>query len=113
MSLLNSLTITEDVSKNDANNSSFTFQHLPAGAGLTIGNYLRRVLLTYLSGVALAAVKIADKNGPVKSKFTALSGVIETTPYLILNLKKIVLEEKKSQEGLFFLELKIVNKEKK
>jgi DNA-directed RNA polymerase alpha subunit len=63
MSLLNSLEIKEITTKNQPNTSSFVFQHLPKGMGVTIGNFLRRVLLSYVSGIAPVAVKIADKNG--------------------------------------------------
>ena len=112
MTLLDSLEIKEITTKNQPNSSSFVFQHLPVGMGVTIGNFFRRVLLSYVSGIAPVAVKISDKNGWVKSKFTALSGVVEKTPYLIVNLEKIIWEEKKEKDGLFSLELKIENKEK-
>lgn len=112
MTLLNSLEIEEKIDKTNPNTISFIFHHLPAGLGTTVGNYLRRFLLSYLSGVASAGIKIRDKNGPIKSKFTTIAGVVETTPYLILNLKKIVLTEKKVKDGIFSLELKVENKEK-
>ena len=41
-----------------------------------------------------------------------MAGVREATPFLVLNLKKIILEEKKIKEGLFCLELKVENNEK-
>lgn len=112
MSLFNSLEIEEIVDKTNVNNSLFVFHHLPDGMGITIGNYLRRLLLGYISGVAPAGVKITDKNGAIKSKITTLAGVKEVTPFLIMNLKKIVLAEKKIKAGLFCLELKLVNNEK-
>ena len=110
MSLISSLEIEEITTKNHPNTSSFIFRHLPTTMGVTIGNYLRRLLISYVSGLAPVGVVIADKNGPVKSKFTTLEGVVESTIYLILNLKKIVLEEKEPKEGIFYLELKIENK---
>src|SRR2546430_1751420 len=113
MSLLNNLEIKEIILKDKPHSSSFVFYHLPEGMGITIGNYLRRFLLNYISGIASLGAKISDKNGPVESEISVLSGVAETTPYLIINLKKIIVEEKKKKEGIFCLELNIENKEKK
>src|SRR5439155_9490700 len=90
----------------------FVFRHLPTTMGVTIGNYLRRILISCVSGLAPVGVTISDKNGPVKSKFTTLEGVLETTVYLILNLKKIILEEKKLKEEIVCLEIKIENETK-
>ena len=113
MSLLSNLEIKEIVLKDKPNSSSFVFHHLPAGMGVVVGNYLRQFLLKYTSGVAPLGAKISDKNGPVESEISVLSGIVETTPYFIINLKKIVVESKKKKEGIFCLELKVENKEKK
>lgn len=113
MSLLNNLEIEEIITKNKPHSSSFVFRHLPSGMGVTIGNYLRRILLQYISGIAPLGATIIDNNGPAKSELSTLVGVVETTPYLIINLKKIIVEEKKKKEGIFCLELNIKNKEKK
>src|SRR3954468_19844766 len=114
MSLLNSLEIEERVDKINPNSSLFIFHHLPSEMGVTIGNFLRRALLpSHVKGIAPIGVKIADKNGLAKSKFTSLDGVNLAVVFVIMNLKKIILEEKKIQEGLFCLELKVENKEKK
>src|SRR4051794_17381013 len=110
MSLLNSLKIEETVAKNNPYSSSFVLHHLPLGMGITLGNYLRRSLIAYISGLAPLGVKIADKNGSVKSMFSTLEGVTETTPHLIINLKEIIFEEKRKKDGIFFLELKVENK---
>jgi DNA-directed RNA polymerase alpha subunit len=113
MSLLNNLKIEEIVAKNEPHSSSFVFHHLPSGMGITLGNYLRHFLLKYNSGIAPLGAKISDRNGPTKSEFSTLSGVKEVTTYLIINLKKIIAEEKKKKEGIFCLELSVENKEKK
>jgi DNA-directed RNA polymerase alpha subunit len=113
MSLLSNLEIKEIVLKDKPHSSSFVFRHLPAGMGVVIGNYFRQFLLKYTSGVALLGAKISDKNGPIESEISVLSGVVETTPYFIINLKKIVVEQKKKKEGIFCLELNVENKEKK
>ncbi|MEG7978604.1 MAG: hypothetical protein NY202_01455 [Mollicutes bacterium UO1] len=112
MSLLTNLEIEEIVTKNKPHGSSFVFRHLPLGMGITIGNYLRRILLQYISGIAPLGATIIDNNGSVKTELSTLEGVKETTPYLIINLKKIIVEEKKKKEGIFCLELNIENKEK-
>jgi len=109
MSLTNVLTIKETVSKDNPHSSSFTFHYLWPTMGLTMGNCLRRVLLTSIKGLALVGLEINDKSGPAKSKFTALNGVRETAPELILNCKKIVLETKKKDEVIHCLKLDVKN----
>ena len=113
MSLLSNLEIKEIVLKDKPNSSSFVFRHLPVGMGVVIGNYLRQFLLKYTSGVAPSGAKISDREGPVESEFSTLAGVKEVTSYLIINLKKIIVESKKKKEGIFSLELKVENKDKK
>lgn len=63
----------------------FVLSPLEQGYGLTIGNSLRRVLLTSLSGVAVTSVKIAG----VKHQFSTLSGLKEDIVEFVLNLKKV------------------------
>lgn len=63
----------------------FLLKELTSGQGLTIGNTLRRVLLSELEGTAITAVKI---NG-VKSEFSVLSGVREDVLEVLLNLKQV------------------------
>ncbi len=66
----------------------FVVEPLDQGYGHTVGNSLRRVLLTSLSGAAVTQVKIAG----VRHQFTALSGMSEDIVELILNLKKLRLQ---------------------
>ena len=113
MSLLNNLEIEEIVVKNKLHTSSFVFHHLPSGMGIILGNYLRHFLLKYNNGTAPLGAKISGGDGPAKSEFSTLAGVKEVTSYLIINLKKIIVEEKKKKEGIFCLELDVENKEKK
>ena len=65
--------------------SSFALQPLERGFGNTIGNAVRRTLLSSISGVAPFAVKIAD----VDHEFQTISGVTEDAVQLILNLKEV------------------------
>lgn len=73
------------VEKKDANYGRFAISPLEQGYGLTMGNALRRVLLTSLPGNAITSVKIAG----VKHQFSTLGGMKEDVVELILNLKKV------------------------
>jgi len=63
----------------------FIIEPLTQGYGQTLGNSLRRVLLTSLSGAAVVSVKIEG----VKHQFTTLPGLKEDIAELLLNVKKI------------------------
>jgi len=63
----------------------FFIEPLERGFGITIGNSLRRVLLSSLQGAAVTAVKIDG----VLHEFTSINGVYEDTTQVILNLKKM------------------------
>ncbi|CCP88101.1 DNA-directed RNA polymerase subunit alpha [Candidatus Phytoplasma solani] len=64
----------------------FIIQPLERGYGITIGNALRRILLSSLPGAAIVNVKIEG----VEQEFTTIPGVYEDVMTIILNLKKIV-----------------------
>ena len=66
----------------------FTAEPLERGFGTTLGNALRRVLLSSLEGAAITAVKIAG----VQHEFSSIPGVVEDTTDLILNLKEVRLK---------------------
>jgi len=57
------------------------------GYGVTLGNSLRRVLLSSIEGSAVTAIKIAG----VSHEFTTIPGVLEDVPELILNIKRLVI----------------------
>ena len=63
----------------------FEFRPLEPGYGLTIGNALRRVLLSSLEGFAITSVRM-DK---VDHEFSTISGVVEDVTEIILNLKQV------------------------
>lgn len=71
--------------KKEAGYGRFAITPLEQGYGLTIGNSLRRVLLSSLEGTAITSVRIAG----VKHQFSTLSGMKEDVVELILNLKKV------------------------
>jgi len=68
------------------NYGKFLLQPLNQGQGITIGNALRRVLLSDLEGVAIVSARIAGIN----HEFSTISGVREDVLELLLNLKEIV-----------------------
>lgn len=63
----------------------FTIEPLERGFGVTLGNALRRVLLSSLPGAAVAAVKIDG----VQHEFSTLTGIKEDVPEILLNLKQM------------------------
>ncbi|MEN8136866.1 MAG: DNA-directed RNA polymerase subunit alpha [Bacteroidota bacterium] len=63
----------------------FEFRPLEPGFGLTVGNALRRVLLSSLEGYAIASVKIEG----VEHEFSTIKGIVEDVTEIILNLKQI------------------------
>jgi len=66
-----------------ANQSEFTIEPLEPGYGHTLGNALRRALLTSIPGAAVTSIKIAG----VKHKFSTIPGVKENVVDLLLNIK--------------------------
>ncbi|PKL83010.1 MAG: DNA-directed RNA polymerase subunit alpha [Ignavibacteriae bacterium HGW-Ignavibacteriae-3] len=74
-----------DETSNSENFGRFIVQPLERGFGVTLGNALRRVLLSSLTGAAINAVKIEG----VLHEFSTIPGVVEDVTELILNLKKV------------------------
>jgi DNA-directed RNA polymerase subunit alpha len=64
---------------------TFEFRPLEPGFGITIGNALRRILLSSLEGYAITSVKIDG----VVHEFSAIDGIVEDVTEIVLNLKKI------------------------
>jgi len=77
----------------------FVCEPLERGFGTTLGNALRRVLLSSLRGSAITAVRIKD----VFHEFSAIPGVLEDITEILLNLKQVRL--KMAGEGLKILQL--------
>ena len=67
----------------------FEFKPLEPGFGQTIGNSLRRILLSSLEGFAISAVRI----GGVEHEFATIKGVVEDVADIVLNLKQIRLKQ--------------------
>ncbi|MFP4621386.1 MAG: DNA-directed RNA polymerase subunit alpha [Bacteroidales bacterium] len=69
----------------DETHGSFEFRPLEPGYGITVGNALRRVLLSSLEGYAITKIKIEG----VEHEFSTITGVIEDVSEIILNLKQV------------------------
>lgn len=69
----------------DGNKATFAVEPLYSGYGMTLGNSLRRVILSSLGGAAVTAVKIDS----VSHEFSTIDGVKEDVVEIILNLKKL------------------------
>jgi len=77
--------VVQEESSKSATFGRFTVQPLERGFGVTLGNSLRRVLLSSLPGAAITAVKIEG----VLHEFSTIPGVLEDVTEIILNLKKV------------------------
>jgi DNA-directed RNA polymerase subunit alpha len=71
--------------KSDDFHGFFTFKPLEKGYGVTIGNALRRILLSSLEGYAITGIKIPG----VLHEFSTIEGVVEDVAEIILNLKQV------------------------
>jgi len=89
--------------KADDFEGTLEFKPLEPGFGQTIGNSLRRVLLSSLEGFAISAVRIAG----VDHEFSTIKGVVEDVVDIILNLKQVrikkVIEDDESIEEKIYL----------
>ena len=74
--------------KSDNTYGKFVIEPLERGYGITLGNSLRRVLLSSLPGAAITSVKIEN----VLHEFSTIPGVLEDTTEIILNLKKLCMK---------------------
>jgi DNA-directed RNA polymerase subunit alpha len=102
---VSSLRMPEAVVLDEANYTNsfgkFTLQPLERGYGVTLGNSLRRVLLSSLQGAAITSVKFSG----VLHEFTTIEGVVEDVSEIILNLKQVrmkLLSKKPSKIDLSF-----------
>ena len=88
MSILNFQKPDEVIMINEeANQGNFEFRPLEPGYGLTVGNALRRVLLSSLEGFAITSIKITG----VDHEFSTIEGVVQDIAEIILNIKQVIL----------------------
>jgi len=69
----------------DDRHGVFEFRPLEPGYGITVGNALRRILLSSLEGHAITSIKISG----VDHEFSTIKGVVEDVTEIILNLKQV------------------------
>ena len=89
--------ITDYVESN--NYGKFELEPLERGFGITLGNALRRVMLSSLPGSAIVAIKIDG----VMHEFQTIEGVVEDVTTIILNLKNIVVKNHSEEEKVVHL----------
>lgn len=80
--------------ESDNKKGVFEFRPLEPGFGITIGNSLRRILLSSLEGYAITSVRIEG----VLHEFSAIEGVVEDVADIVLNLKKIRFKQQIASE---------------
>lgn len=87
----------------DNNNyAKFVCEPLERGYGVTIGNSLRRILLSSLTGCALTSVKIEG----VLHEFSSIPNVVEDVPEIIVNLKNVRLKFTENEEKVMRINFK-------
>ena len=79
----------------------FIAEPFERGFGITVGNSLRRVLLSSLEGAAVTTVKIEG----VQHEFSSLPGVVEDVTDIILNLKQIPIKMHTTEEKMLSLDV--------
>ena len=84
-----------------ASYGKFTCEPLERGFGTTLGNALRRVLLSSLQGAAIVAVKVEG----VQHEFTSIPGVKEDVTDIVLNLKQVRLSMDTDESQKLFLDV--------
>lgn len=82
--------LTKVENKEAENCAIFIAEPFESGYGHTIGNSLRRVLLSSIEGAAISSVKIEG----VRHEFQSIDGVVEDTTSIILNLKKVLIKSR-------------------
>ncbi len=81
-------TIKPIINNKDSKETSFVLQPLEKGFGTTIGNALRRTLLSNIPGASIFAIKIPG----ITHEFQAIKGIKEDVTQIVLNLKNLVLK---------------------
>jgi len=80
----------------------FVLQPLERGVGITLGNVLRRILLSSIQGAAIDSVRFDN----IHHEFSTLPGVVEDVPEIILNLKEVDIKLHSDQPVEIFLDIK-------
>ena len=86
----------------DSNYAKFVCEPLERGYGITIGNSLRRILLSSLPGSAITSIKIDG----VLHEFSTIKDVVEDVPEIVVNLKSVRLKLDKNEEKMLRIDFK-------
>ena len=86
----------------EENYAKFSCEPLERGYGMTIGNSLRRILLSSLPGAAITSVKIEG----VVHEFSTIPNVVEDVPEIIVNLKNIRIKSHENEEKTIKIDFK-------
>ncbi len=76
----------------DGRYGKFRIEPFEPGFGITVGNSLRRVLLSSIVGSAITAVKLESHDGEIPHEFTGIEGIREDGVDILLNLKELQLD---------------------
>ena len=87
---------------NTNNYAKFVCEPLERGYGITIGNSLRRILLSSLPGSAITSVKIEG----VLHEFSTIPNVVEDVPQIVINLKNVRLKSDDNEEKILRIDFK-------
>ena len=90
-------TLTEEVVSD--NRSRFAIEPLEPGFGYTLGNSLRRTLLSSIPGASVTSIKIEGN----QHEFSTIEGVVEDVTEIILNLKGLVLSSEEDEPVVMYL----------
>jgi DNA-directed RNA polymerase subunit alpha len=77
----------------------FVAEPFEPGYGTTIGNSLRRVLLSGIEGAAITSIKIDD----VLHEFSTIPNVMEDVPQIVLNIKRLILRSRTKNPKTLFI----------
>src|SRR6476660_5738160 len=86
----------------DGSYGKFVVEPLERGYGTTLGNSLRRILLSSLPGAAVTAIQIDG----VLHEFSTIEGVVEDVASIILNIKKLALKIYSDEEKVIEIDFK-------
>lgn len=93
---------TQKGAKGDDSHKIFTISPLPPGFAMTLGNALRRVLLSSLPGAAVSSIRIQG----VQHEYTTIKGVKESVVDIMLNLKQLKLRKHSKDAEVITLDIK-------
>src|SRR5678809_1668328 len=94
-------TLSKDESTATSTYAKFMAEPFETGYGHTVGNSLRRVLLSSLEGAAITSVKLDG----AMHEFTTIEGVVEDVTEIVLNLKKILFKAHSREPQTLYLEV--------